>query len=274
MPDVSTVISVDTRIAAGGVPRRDFGRGLLISTDERLSAGGATKARLFNSLAESTGFFASDSQTLAALRVWFAADPPPQGIYVGRWANTAVDTSLRGGRPSTVAQFGTSSTSTFTFNGETITVDLSTGITDLASIAAKIQTAIRAATGLGALRTAATFAYDTDAFLLSLPNRTDAITGGAFGNTASSSDTDIAGFLGMDAASNPRYVQGSDAESVTDAMGAILSVLSTPHPVAVMLSPDAPNNVGAVNTRRALAAYCQTAADLIFALPRHRKRTS
>ena len=50
--DVSTFVDIRTQLAAGGVPRLPFGRGLLITIDSALAAGGSGKAQLFTNIGE------------------------------------------------------------------------------------------------------------------------------------------------------------------------------------------------------------------------------
>ena len=69
--DISTVVDISTRIAAGGVPRLDFGQGLLITADDTLPAGGTGKAQRFSGIAEvNAAFDAGDLLDAASSLVW------------------------------------------------------------------------------------------------------------------------------------------------------------------------------------------------------------
>ena len=261
MANLSTFIDVSTSVAGGGIPRRAFGRGLLVSTDSNLSAGGSTKAKLFTSLSDAEDFFSSTSETLAAARAWFSASPPAQGLYVGRWADTAVSTSLRGSTPAAVSEFSEVN-STFTVNGNTVTADLSSAST-YSAVATALQTAIRRVTGFSS----ANFVYDTDAFLITLSDDS-AITGGILGDTVSSTDTDIADLLGMGAASTPTYVEGHAQESLAAALDEMISATSGGRPTAVCLDGAVPlvDPVATGDTRIALANKVQADGDLVCAI--------
>ena len=174
--DISTLIRITTRISAGGVPRTAFGTGLLVSVDRSIPAGGTGKARIFSSVTEVQGVYDAGAVVDAAT-VWFSADPLPQSLYVGNWANVDVSTTLRGGEPDTVAVIAVANAS-FSVNGSDVTVDLSAQGTYTA-VAGALQTAILA---VGAPFTGATMVYDTDAFLLTLTGADDiGYFGPAFG---------------------------------------------------------------------------------------------
>ena len=257
MADIKTFVDVDTRIAAGGIPRRVFGRGLALTLDSALSAGGSGKVRLFETLESAVAFFDAGSDALAAAQVWFAADPPPQGLYAGRWASTDVDTTLRAGTVPTVAATAaplSTSNGSFVLNGTDVTVDLSSAST-YADIAMAIQTAIVA---LGGIFAGATFVYDTDRFVLELAG-SDPIANGAFSDTDSTTDTDIATALGMAASSNPAYAQGSLTETVNEALEAIVALTTSGAPVALMRADDVPLTYPgtATPTQPDIAAFAQ-----------------
>ena len=262
MVDASTFVQVRTSIEAGAVPRLAFGRGLLVTTNARLSAGGQQKARLFNDIASVNAACGAASDAAAAAAVWFSADPQPQGLYLGRWADTDVATTLRGGAAPSAADMGAldAANGTFTLNGNDVTVNLSAQDT-YAAIASAIQTQIQA---IGGIFAGATFTYDTDRFLLTLTGA-GAITGGAFVDTTVTTDTDIAAALGMDAASDPTYVRGSDAETVTGGVDAMLASAVGAAPVYVMLAADVPDMASTVDTRNALRDHAQ-ASEHIFGM--------
>ena len=153
----STFIDISTSIAGGGAVRLPFGRGLLMTTDGTLSAGGSRKAELFSSLNAVVRRFGSSGDVVDGAGVWFSADPQPQGLWIGRWANVDVDTTITSGSAPTVAANAGAFQATdasFTVGGQDVTgVNLS-GHTTYAAIAGAIQTAIAA---LGGIFVGATF---------------------------------------------------------------------------------------------------------------------
>lgn len=256
--DISNVIRIDTRVAAAGTPRRDFGVGLLITTDDSIPAGGSGKGRLYASLAAmQEDFDAGDALTAAT--VWFSADPPPKSLLVGRWASADVATTLRGGTPAGLTDVAlNASNAAFDLAGNDVTVDLSPAAIDTyAEIAAAVQSAIVA---LGGIFTGATFTFDNGAFLLTLAGAAE-ITGGAFGSP--STGTDASAALGMAASSNPTYHPGHDQETVEAAVREIVLGASANLPVVLFTDDGVPAVVGAANTVDSLRAYAQ-ANDYVF----------
>ena len=264
MVDLSNIIDVTTRISAAGVPRLAFGRGLLVSVNAALPAGGSNKAQLFDSIEDVVAAVPA-GDTRDAASTWFSADPPPQGLFIGRWAADDVATVLTGGAVTAPPDSGDldAANAAFTLNGVDVTVDLGSEDT-YAAIASAIQTVVQTLAGIYA---GATFTYTNNVFVLSLAG-SDEIAGGALGDTAGTTDTDIAAALGMAADSDGRnYVRGANEESIADAVADMVDLAIGGEPVAVMLGADVPldgGNVGS-DTRNELATYAQ-ASQMMFGL--------
>ena len=262
----STFIDISTSIAGGGAVRLPFGRGLLMTTDDTLSAGGSRKAELFSSLNAVVRRFGSSGDVADGAGVWFSADPQPQGLWIGRWANVDVDTTITSGSAPTVAANAGAFQATdasFTVGGQDVTgVNLS-GHTTYAAIAGAIQTAIAA---LGGIFVGATFEYvaSPSSFVLTLASSA-AISPAYFGTA--SGGTDISTALVMAQANSPAYRQGSDVETAVEAVTAMVALATTGPPVAIMLAPDVPDTAGTppVDTRVALGAWAN-AGDYMFGL--------
>lgn len=264
--DVRTIVNVTTRIETGGVPRLAFGRGLLVTTDDALPAGGNSKAQLFTALSDVEDKFGISSDAYEAAAVWFAADPVPQGLYIGRWANVDVDTVLRGSEPDILSAL-TQADASFRLNGSDVTVNLSAD-TSYADVAAGIQTAIRSDV---ADASGWTFTYDStnERFVLTLDDA-GAIEGGAFEAHSMGSGTDISAALGLDAGSDPEYLLGSDAETISAGVDAMIDTSVGGEPVAVMLAGDVPDTYDhggqtGLDTRDGLVVWSAD-ADAVFAL--------
>ena len=146
---VSEFFKVTTRIEVGGVVREQFGRGLLLTTEDDLPAGGTGKAQYFTDNDGVREVFASGTEAAKAAAKWFGYDPYPQGLYIGRWANVAVSTTLRGAAPSVLSAL-VSSTATFRILEEDVSVDTS-GATTYATVASTIATALTTTGYTGAL---------------------------------------------------------------------------------------------------------------------------
>lgn len=256
--DVSTFVDIDTQVAAGGVPRLDFGIGLLVTTDETLPAGGSGKAVIYNSIEAVTKAFGEGSVKDGAA-VWFAADPPPKSLMIGRWAHMDVPTTLRGAAPAAVASASlAAANSRFAVNGQDVAADLS-GANTYNAKAAVIQEAIRK---LGGGLAGATFAYENAAFTLTLAGAT-VIEGGVFGPP--SEGTDISTALGFSADAGPTYRQGHDQESVAAAVVEMAALSKQGAPVALMIDTNVPLLVNGIDTRDALSTFAQ-GGDWMFGL--------
>lgn len=257
--NVSTVVDISTRIAAGGVPRVSFGTGLLLTVDDSLPSGGPDKVKIFNNLATASSFLGSGA-ALDAAAVWFSAEGGAKSLYVGRWATSDIPTSLVGGVTGTTAQLGVANAA-FVVGEQEVSVDLSSAST-FADIATAIETATQAlATGapMDSRFSGATFEYDTDHFVLELTTSDD--IGGPFESPAAG--TDISELLGMDAGSSPTYQIGADQETAVEAITAILTLVTDGAPIALMLAEDAPDTLNSVDTRETVAAFAE-GGDYIF----------
>ena len=137
---VSEFFRVTTRIEVGGVIRQQFGRGLLLTTEDDIPAGGTGKAQYFTDNDGVRAVFAADTEAAKAAAKWFGYDPYPQGLYIGRWANVAVPTTLTGGTTSALSALQ-SATATFRFLEEDVSVDTSSATT-FAAVASTIATAV------------------------------------------------------------------------------------------------------------------------------------
>lgn len=257
--DVSEFVQVTTRIAAGGTPRLAFGRGLLVTENDALAPSGSGKIRLFNDLSDVEDVLGrGDAYDAAA--VWFAADPAPQGLYIGRWAPGDVDTVLRGSvdpardfdaDPLNVAN------GSFTLNGMAATgIDLSSA-TDAAAVGAAILTAINGLTGISG----ATIETTGNRFEITFSTPL-VIEGGGLGDATTG--TAIAAALGLDADSAD-YLPGIGAETITATVATMIGLASGGQPTAIMLADDASLVYGATadDTRLDLAAWAET-QDVIF----------
>ena len=143
---VSTLVRITTSIAAGGVPRLPFGRGLLITEDGAIAPGGTGKAQLFNNISDANDVLDA-GDALDGATVWFSANPIPQGLWVGRWAVQDVSTTLRGAMPTVAANAAplNAANAAFSYDGVDHTANLSAANT-YAAIATAIQTTITTGT--------------------------------------------------------------------------------------------------------------------------------
>ena len=136
---ISTFVNISTSVAAGGVLRTQFGTGLLVTLDDAIPAGGTDKAQVFSDITGVNDVFDA-GDAMDAATIWFSADPPPKSLYIGRWAENNVATTLRGGDPDPISDIAVANAS-FQVADENVTVDLSAATT-YAAIASSIQTVL------------------------------------------------------------------------------------------------------------------------------------
>ena len=136
---ISTFVDISTAVAAGGVLRTQFGTGLLVTLDDAIPAGGTDKAQVFSDIEGVNNVFDA-GDAMDAATIWFSADPPPKSLYIGRWAENNVATTLRGGDPESISDIAVANAS-FQVADENVTVDLSAATT-YAAIASSIQTVL------------------------------------------------------------------------------------------------------------------------------------
>lgn len=232
--DVSQIVRVTTRIATGGVPRLAFNRGLLLTLDDGLAPSGSGKVRLFTSASDVLDALGAGVAYDAAA-IWFAADPQPQGLYIGRWAEMDFDTILRGSTAARVFTTGVlnSANAAFSLNGNDVTVNLSSS-SDGMDVATALQTAINSISGI----TGTVVEFANNQFTVTF-NTPLAVQGGGLGNHSTAAATDqVAAALGLDAAS-VNYLPGTDAETAVEALNTILDSTSSGEPVYLLLAEDA-----------------------------------
>jgi len=218
---ISDIVTVNIRVAAGGVSRTDFGTGLFLTDDPGVDAGGPGKVRRFGSLEEVGAVFNGSTEPYRAAVAWFSQNPRPRDFFVGRWATTAVNSSIYGGEAASASGF-TASNSSFVLEGETVTVDLSSA-SDYAAIATALQAGIRGMTDTR-FSNATVTVEDTNHFVLTLAGP-DVISGYA---TAAATGTDIHDDLAWDQDDDERvYTQGNAQEEAVDALDAIQEIDSS-----------------------------------------------
>ena len=135
---ISTYVDIATAIAAGGVLRTDFGTGLLITTDPALPAGGDLKSQVFRDRQQAAGLLDAGS-ALSAATVWFSREGA-RSLNIGRWAETAVATTLDGSTPGSITALAITNAA-FVVDGAEVTVDLNSAAT-YAALAAAIEAGI------------------------------------------------------------------------------------------------------------------------------------
>ena len=262
--DISTLVDIQTEIAAGSAPRRTFGRGMLITIDDTLAGGGTGKTELFTNNGAVVTRFGSGA-TANAAAVWFARQGA-QALQIGRWTNADVSTSIIGDTPAAISAFSAANYTLSIGGTSTGSINLSS-TTTYTTIAAAIQT------GIAAVITGATFTYDATAgvFTLELPDArvlSPQYLSQGVNAQGIAQGTDLSPLIGMEQGDDYTYRQGHDAETVVNAANEIARQ-SASRPVAVMIDDDVPLTAAlsgiTTDTRSALRAWAN-GGEYVFGL--------
>ncbi|MBF2754032.1 MAG: DUF3383 family protein [Gammaproteobacteria bacterium AqS3] len=233
--DIEQVVSIRTSVEAS-LPRAEFGTGLMITQNAFLDGGGDGKVHRCIDSGDASAFFGNDADVSSNAAVWFAADPRPKALYVGRWARTAIGTTIESG-PVTKAASAFSSGSIKFDNlnsGNPITLDFTSNSTYTA-MATTMQTA------LDGVKSGTTVRYTNNRFVIDFPDTftTDpglsSVTGVGVVDFASAANLNL---KTSTTSEGGRLRLGSAAESLAECVERCASISGDGAPVALMLADD------------------------------------
>ena len=99
---ISDIVEIDTIISPVAPPTQER-RTLFLTRDASvLDAGGSAKIKQYGNFNELSRDFDSGSAPYAMGQIYFAQTPFPRELAVGRWAETAQVSQIRGGAPAAV----------------------------------------------------------------------------------------------------------------------------------------------------------------------------
>ncbi len=102
---VSRVVNVGVVLSPKAAQAQNFNSCLVLGTSSEIDV--VTRMRQFASASDVAAFFGGDSEESQAAKVWFAQQPQPTSILIGRWAQTASHGELIGGSVSVANQLMT-----------------------------------------------------------------------------------------------------------------------------------------------------------------------
>lgn len=213
---ITDIVRVSAQIAPRGALRREFGISLFLTTDTTLDTG-AARVEVFNDFRAIASRFDETTEPYKAGVKYFAQEPFPKNLVVGRWFETAASGRVYGGRVAALSVLQAITAGSITINGENISaLDFSADLS-YAAVAATLQTALQAGTDAGI--TDATVTYDpiNRRFVI------DSVTAGAAIEMTVATGVS-ADALGLSAAAGASAFNGADAESITDALQAIFAL--------------------------------------------------
>ena len=214
--EINDVVNVSASVAAGGVSAEKFGRTMFLTRDATLSAGGSGKVRSFARMAEIEDVFDEGTEPYAAGQAYFAQNPRPRSLLVGRWSDVAANAVVTSGAGhSTVAAIEAIMDGSLTIGGVLVGgIDFDADAS-FADVAATLEAALQA--NASVLITNATVMYMNGRFVI------DTMQTDSLGDTpvaAGTTGTDVSSILALTAADGASYSEASPAETVGEALSA------------------------------------------------------
>ncbi len=217
--EIADIVRVSATIRPRGVLRRQLGRTLFLTRDDTLPASGAGKVRTYSRFADVADDFPSSSTPYKAAAVYFAQSPLPRNLLVGRWAEVDVPTEIVGGAPDALVSATAISAGTFSLGGVDFTgVDMS-GAPDYATVATRLATALTGSSDPRFAGATVEYIAAPQRFVVKLPAIPEIEA--PLAAHSSGAGVDLAGVLGLDAASGAVVKAGSQAETIAAALDAI-----------------------------------------------------
>jgi len=220
---LDNIVRISDQIESVGVLRRDFGIGLFFTTDDTLGTGSSRVAVYSNFTGDMADVFPESSEPYKAGNTWFSQSPFPKNLVVGRWIVNDVSARLYGGSGldsvSSFAALAMTSYFKITIDGVDYEVnpDLS-AVSSYADIALEVQNEL---TGSGA-SVAVTYSSTNSRF---------EIVSGSVGAVSTlsyavvpSTGVDLGVLMLLDQANAVQLDNGADAETIPEALSAILAL--------------------------------------------------
>ncbi|MGR7993835.1 DUF3383 domain-containing protein [Xanthobacter sp. ZOL 2024] len=215
---VSDVVNVTVTISPTAAATRNFGAGLIIGTTDVIDVG--ERIRSYSDMDDVAADFGStDPEYIGATR-FFAQDPQPSLVYIGRWGQTATHGTLRGGVLTASEQL-TSAWTSITDGAFKIDIDGTTKtVTGLNFSSALNMPGIAALIDAGLSGGSVTWDANSGRFVVKSDTTGTSSTVGYA--VAPTSGTDISATLKLTSALAGTPVVGIAAESLTEAIEAFV----------------------------------------------------
>lgn len=229
---IDQTVKVTDVISVTGEQRALFGISLFLTKDTQLPAG-AGRLAVLASMADAAALFTDGSAPYKAAEVHFSQVPYPKNLIVGRWITADVAATVRGGTASALATIQAISDGSLVINGETVTGLNFGSAGSYADIATTLQAALRATTETDL--TLCTVAYQATSTSFLVTSGVTGATSALTVATTAASGTDVSGLLGLSEAAGAVATPGAVAETLAEAMDAILAL--NPNPYFLILDP-------------------------------------
>jgi hypothetical protein len=214
---VKRIVNVTMQVAAMAPAAPTFSRCLCVGSSSRLPT--YDRLRLYSDMDGVAADFQSSDEEYRFGTIFFAQSPTPKELMIGRRMASAFAGSLRSGSRTTILSLYTAVTN----GGFDVTVDGTlrhvTGVnlslaTDLADVAATVQTALRSA---GA---SSSTVIDNGSQFVVTSGTTGAGSSVHYGTTPAYPYTDLSALMGLTAAQGAGKTAGGAIEAIADSLAA------------------------------------------------------
>lgn len=215
---VSDVVNVDVTLSPVAAGTRNFGSLLILGNSSVMSPGEAL--REYTGISGVSADFGINDDEYKAAELFFAQNPRPTSLYIGRWAQTASAGVLHGGVLSSNEQNLSNFTSVssgsldITIDGTSVSltgIDLSS-VTTLNGVASAVQSAFSSTT------VAPTVIWDSSFHRFQVTSGTTGSSSSVGYATTPSSGTDLGALLQLESANASQPIPGYAAESLDSAV--------------------------------------------------------
>lgn len=221
--DIGDIVRVTDRIDVRTPLRREIGRTLFITRDAELDASGSGKVRAFSGLAEVSDFFENNvnAEGLRGARVYFAQNPHPRDLLIGRFVVDNQPSQIRGGTPGTVTAIEAISTGSFQVGGTNFEGTDFSGDASYAEIAETLQAELRTGTPDGFSDAVVSYQASPGRFVVSFPGYQNF---GVFEPHSGGTGADVSVILGLNASNGATFHPGKAEETISQCLDEIVNL--------------------------------------------------
>lgn len=218
---VSNIVNVQVVLSPRAAQTRDFGSLLVLGDSAVVDVG--ERLRQYSTLDGVAADFGTNAPEYNAAALYYGQTPQPTVLFVGRWARTATAGALKGGILST-AQRDIANFTGITNGGFDVTIDGTpvavstvnlTAVTNLNGVASAITTALG---GSGVCT------WDSVQGRFTIASATTGAASAVSFADAPPSGSDLSALLLLRTGDGGRLVDGSDAETLEEAVAALANV--------------------------------------------------
>ena len=216
--NINNIVQVNASITTSGLSSRNFGIGLYVTTDTTLNP--SDPLQIFASIDDVADVFGSSGIVYSEAQLWFAQDPAPQDLMIGRYVNTDTSSSLTSGSslPDLLSLITISDGSLTILATDVTGIDL-TSAGSYSDIALILASAMSSVTGF-----TITGVYNATTGELIFTNSATGILSLLTYASATGSGTDLSSLLLLTETTATELRQGQELETITQALEKFQSI--------------------------------------------------